>query len=129
MLRCQKSQARLNAKKDVYAVNFTLGVTNTTSFHMFATNRTEFCHYHPGTTITTVLWGKGRFYRTNLQPAEQPVGSVYFLPRHVPHAFGHVGDPAVVTVAWSPPFHPEYTIPTTGCVGLGPEQNGTGSEW
>lgn len=104
----------------VDAVNATLGVTATHSFHMFATNRTETCHFHPGTTVSTVLWGQGRFFSTNAKtsPQAQPTGSVFVIPPGSPHAFGHVGMPTIVTVAWSPPHHANYTIPATGCVGL-----------
>ena len=91
-----------------------------TYFFRFATNRTELCHYHPGLTVSTVLFGHGRFFSTheNSSPQSQPTGSVFVIPPRTPHAFGHVGAPTVVTVAWSPPFHTKYTIPTTGCVGL-----------
>ena len=110
----------LSWEDGVYAVNASLGVTATHSFHMFATNRTETCHYHPGTTVSTVLWGQGRFFSTSKKtsPQDQPTGSVFVIPPGSPHAFGHVGMPTVVTVAWSPPHHANYTIPTTGCVGL-----------
>merc|ERR1711865_1083948 len=91
------------------------GQTATTSFHMFATNRTETCHYHPGDTVSTVLWGSGMFYRAAGAPRLQVKGSQYFIPKGNAHAFGHVGLPAVVTVAWSPPFHPNYSIPMGGC--------------
>merc|ERR1719253_991090 len=70
------------------AANRTLGVTDRTSFHLFATNRTETCHYHPGDTISTVIQGSGRFYTTNA-PLDQPEGSVFFVPEGAAHAFGH----------------------------------------
>ena len=110
----------LSAARGVHAANATLAVTERVSFHMFATNRTETCHFHPGDTTSTVLWGHGMFYSNSSAPAPQPRGSVYFIPRGAPHAFGHVGLPTVVTVAWSPPFHPGYTIPTQGCIALPP---------
>jgi hypothetical protein len=116
----EKLISELSWEDGVDAVNATLGVTATHSFHMFATNRTETCHYHPGTTVSTVLWGHGRFFSTNAKssPQAQPTGSVFVIPPGSPHAFGHVGMPTIVTVAWSPPHHANYTIPTTGCVGL-----------
>lgn len=116
----EKLISELSWEDGVDAVNATLGVTATHSFHMFATNRTETCHYHPGTTVSTVLWGHGRFFSTNAKssPQVQPTGSVFVIPPGSPHAFGHVGMPTIVTVAWSPPHHANYTIPTTGCVGL-----------
>lgn len=108
----------------VQAANATLGRTTRTSFHMFATNRTEFCHYHPGDTTSTVLWGRGVFYSSTSTPTSQSKGSVYYIPRGSPHAFGHVGQPTVVTVAWSPPYHSDYIIPTTGCIALPPRNHG-----
>ena len=110
--------AQLSPERGVFAANATLGVTERSSFHMFATNRTETCHYHPGDTTSTVLWGEGRFYSSSTAPVEQQMGSIYFIPKGAAHAFGHVGLPTVVTVQWSPPFHENYTIPATGCIGI-----------
>ena len=57
------AQRLLNSlSRGVRAANYTLGRTKRTSFHLFATNRTEFCHFHPGDTTSTVLWGRGVFY-------------------------------------------------------------------
>merc|ERR1712232_1064683 len=112
--------SQLSYAENISAVNASLGQTTRTSFHMFATNRTETCHYHPGDTASTVLWGTGRFYRSTEAPALQPRGSQYFIPEGAVHAFGHVDQPTVVTVAWTPPFHANYTIPSHGCIGLEP---------
>jgi hypothetical protein len=119
------AQRLLNSlSRGVRAANYTLGRTKRTSFHLFATNRTEFCHFHPGDTTSTVLWGRGVFYSNTSTPTPQTRGSVYFIPRGWPHAFGHVGEPTVVTVAWSPPYHADYIIPTTGCIALPPRKRG-----
>lgn len=103
----------------VQAANATLGITDTTSFHMFATNRTESCHVHPGATVATVLWGQGQMYSTHRPVLPMPTGSVYYASPFEPHAFGHMGSQTVVvTVAWSPPWNATFTIPAKGCVGL-----------
>jgi len=113
--------ASLDYDKGITAANYTLGITENTSFHLFVTNRTEACHFHTGDTVSTILHGEGIFYHTNGKPTPQSTGSVYFIPRGAPHAFGHRGHPTVVTVAWSPPYHSNYTIPTKGCIGLKPK--------
>eukprot|EP01147_Barroeca_monosierra_P011055 gene11055-3124_t len=98
------------------AANRTLLVTEHFSFHMFATNRTEFCHYHPGDTLQRVLYGGGQFYTAYGKPVPQNPGDSFFIPKGKPHAFdGQLHGPSVVIVQWSPPYHEGYIIPTTGC--------------
>mmetsp|Transcript_28618 Transcript_28618/g.56226 ORF Transcript_28618/g.56226 Transcript_28618/m.56226 type:complete len:156 (+) Transcript_28618:14-481(+) len=112
--------SQLDFARGILVANATLGMTERTSFHMFVTNRTEACHYHIGDTTSTVLHGRGRFYNIHEGPISQPLGSVYFIPKHTPHAFGHVGDPTIVMVTWSPPNKnpATYTVPWTGCKDL-----------
>ncbi|EGD72181.1 hypothetical protein PTSG_00204 [Salpingoeca rosetta] len=100
----------------VHAANRTLLVTEHFSFHMFATNRTEFCHYHPGDTLQRVLHGGGQFYVDYGKPVPQNPGDSFFIPKGKPHAFdGQLHGPSLVLVQWSPPYHDGYIIPTSGC--------------
>jgi mannose-6-phosphate isomerase-like protein (cupin superfamily) len=102
---------------DVEAANRTLLVTATTSFHMFATNRTEPCHYHPGETLQRVLHGGGQFYVPYGHAVPQAVGDSFFIPRGLAHSFdGQLHGPSLVLVRWTPPYHEPYVIPTTGCI-------------
>lgn len=103
----------------VHAVNDTLLVTETSSYHMFATNRTEPCHYHPAQTVQRVLYGGGQFYVSYGDPVPQRVGDAFVIPPGEPHAFdGQLDGPSLVLVQWTPPYRDHYVIPTTGCRGL-----------
>jgi hypothetical protein len=114
----RKLLSQLDASKAVFHANVTLWTSPHSSFHLFATNRTEPCHYHPGTTLAHTLQGQGAFRVPYAAPILQSDGDTFFIPARKPHAFGpaHVGaGPVLVTVLWTPPYHPKYTIPTTGC--------------
>lgn len=103
----------------VTAANRTLLVTETSSLHMFATNRTESCHYHPGETLQRLLYGGGQFYVDYSAPVPQAVGDSFVIPPRRAHAFdGALHGPSIVLVRWTPPYSPPYIIPTTGCQGL-----------
>lgn len=56
-----KLLAQLSASKSIFHANLTLWTSAESSFHLFATNRTEPCHYHPGTTLAQTLQGQGAF--------------------------------------------------------------------
>merc|ERR1712146_248431 len=104
--------SQLDWKAGVQAVGKEIWRSETSSFHLFATNRTEPCHYHPGATFSQTLQGKGAFF-VNYGPAvQQNAYDTFFIPAGAPHAFGPapgVIEPVLVTVLWSPPFHDNYT--------------------
>ena len=73
----------------------------------------------PGDTLQRVLHGGGQFYVSYGEPVPQHVGDSFFIPKGKPHAFdGQLHGPSLVLVQWSPPYHDNYIIPTTGCKGL-----------
>jgi mannose-6-phosphate isomerase-like protein (cupin superfamily) len=116
-----KEAARLLAQltPEVHAANASLVTTETSSYYLFATNRTETCHYHPGETISRQLLGGGQFYTDYSQPIPQAEGDSFIIPPKAPHAFdGSLHGPSVVLVRWTPPYKEPYIIPTTGCRGL-----------
>lgn len=116
-----KEAARLLAQltPEVRAANASLVTTETSSYYLFATNRTETCHYHPGETISRQLLGGGQFYTDYSQPIPQAEGDSFIIPPKAPHAFdGSLHGPSVVLVRWTPPYKEPYIIPTTGCRGL-----------
>ena len=109
---------QLDASTGVFHANRTIWTSNTSSLHLFAANRTEPCHFHPGTTLATTLAGHGAFRVPYGSPQPQGPGDSFFIPTGEPHAFGpaHPGSgPVLVSVLWSPPYHPGYTVPAPGC--------------
>jgi mannose-6-phosphate isomerase-like protein (cupin superfamily) len=96
--------SELDASAGVYHVNTTLWATEHSSFHVFATNRTEPCHYHPRDTVSTTISGRGAFRVPYSAPVPQGPGDLFIIPTGRTHAFGPVDDgPVLVSVEWSPP--------------------------
>ena len=125
----QRLLSELDARQNIYHANTTLWSTKESSFHLFATNRTEHCHYHPRETVSTTLKGTGAFRVAYSSPIVQHPGDLFVIPKGKPHAFGPVvgGSPVLVSVMWSPPaghfdeddvwvWDDDVTIFTTGCV-------------
>jgi len=113
-----KLLAKLDASKGLFHANATLWTTKQSSFHLFATNRTEECHYHPGTTLAEVLSGTGAFRVPYGAPVVQRARNSFFIPEGEAHAFGPATEgsgPVLVFVLWTPPFHSNYTIKMSGC--------------
>ena len=109
---------QLDATKGIFHANLTLWTSHASSFHLFATNRTEPCHWHPGTTLASTLAGRGAFFVPYTAPQPQNSGDSFFIPIGEPHAFGPAEEgsgPVLVSVLWTPPFHPGYLIPVDGC--------------
>jgi hypothetical protein len=109
---------QLDADSGVYHANLTIWTSHASSLHLFATNRTEPCHFHPGTTLATTLAGHGAFRVPYGSPQLQGAGDSFFIPIGQPHAFGPAqpeSGPVLVSVLWTPPYHSGYTVPTTGC--------------
>lgn len=119
----EKLLSQLDFAKGIQAANITLWTDSTlnASFHLFATNRTEACHFHKGTTVSQTIHGSGAFrVPYSSTPVPQNAGDTFVIPRGEAHAFGPapgVVDPVLVTVLWSPPFHSNYTVPISGCQG------------
>ena len=114
----EKLMQQLDAGNGVFHVNLTIWTSHASSLHLFATNRTEPCHFHPGTTLATTLAGHGAFRVPYGSPQPQGAGDSFFIPIGQPHAFGPAkpdSGPVLVSVLWTPPYHAGYTIPTTGC--------------
>lgn len=110
---------QLNASAGILASGRELWRSQTASFHIFATNRTESCHTHPGDTTARTLRGVGAFHLDGRPPVLQRAGDTYFVPEGMRHAYGPSADyhlPVLVAVLWSPPFHDNYTVPAVGCV-------------
>ena len=109
---------QLDADTGVFHANRTIWTSNASSLHLFAANRTEPCHFHPGTTLATTLAGHGAFRVPYGSPQLQGPGDSFFIPTGEPHAFGPAqpgSGPVLVSVLWTPPYHPGYTIPAPGC--------------
>ena len=125
----QRLISELDASQGIYHTNATLWSTKQSSFHIFATNRTEHCHVHPRETISTTLSGKGAFRVPYSSPIPQNTGDLFVIPEMKAHAFGPAvedGHPVLVSVMWTPPagyfdqnhvwiWADDVTIPTTGC--------------
>ena len=108
----------LSAADGVWHANVTIWTTKTSSYHLFATNKTEGCHFHPGTTFATTRQGEGAFRIPDATAIEQTAGDSFYIPEGKVHAFGPAdgsNTPVLVTVLWTPPYHPKYTIPAEGC--------------
>merc|ERR1712167_267987 len=52
---------QLDAGKGIMHAGKELWRTSASSFHVFATNSTETCHFHPAETFAQVLQGEGAF--------------------------------------------------------------------
>ena len=126
----QRLLSELDASKGIYHTNSTVWATETSSFHIFATNATEFCHYHPRDTVSTTIQGTGQFHVTYSAPIRIAANDQFIIPKESAHAFGPIkgGGPVVVSVMWSPPagyfegnvwnWYDNVTIPTSGCVDI-----------
>ena len=115
----KKLLMQLDSDSGVYHASEELWATKDSSFHIFATNRTEPCHFHPATTFATTLSGEGGFRVPYRSIVRQAPGSSFFIPAGKPHSFGPAPgymDGVIVTVLWSPPFHSNFTIPIDGCI-------------
>eukprot|EP00941_MAST-03F_sp_MAST-3F-sp1_P000626 g626.t1 len=118
-LEGKKLLSQLNFEKGIFHASKELFRTEKASMHLFATNRTEACHYHKGTTLAQTVKGQGAFRVPYSLPVLQNAGDSFFIPEGEVHAFGPLeNEPVLVTVLWSPPLHQNYTInvPESGCI-------------
>mmetsp|Transcript_27827 Transcript_27827/g.33773 ORF Transcript_27827/g.33773 Transcript_27827/m.33773 type:complete len:182 (+) Transcript_27827:265-810(+) len=120
--------SELDSSKGIFHANITLWATEHSSFHVFATNRTEPCHYHPRDTVSTTISGHGAFRVPYSTFVLQNPGDQFVIPSGMAHAFGPVDDngPVLVSVMWSPPagqwtanktwhWASDVSIPAEGC--------------
>ena len=121
--------SQLDAAAGVFHANTTLWATQHSSFHVFATNLTEPCHYHPRDTVSTTIQGRGAFRVPYSSPVPQRQLDQFVIAAGQVHSFGPVegrdAQPVAVSVMWSPPaghfdnrgwqWAPDVTIPASGC--------------